>query len=252
MRNPLRLLVCLAALGISASPAPVAAGTLTSATWVSEAFGLWPGASFSVPVTATGGSSGSAVSVSLTLPPFAGGSFGVGGPINTYQQLTLSGVQAITATPGMANVVGSIQGHVTFKNASHTMGSMLDPMTTLARLPLSIGQNGSATTTWVILGSYHYFTVDFYAWTPGTRTFTGLTSMGLALPNEVVMGSFDLTAMGGGSVLLVAPTRISVDGFPAQQRSLAVTRLKLNFVPEPGALLLLGAAALALLRQRRG
>ena len=78
------------------------------------------------------------------------------------------------------------------------------------------------------------------------KTIEDYTARGpLALPN-----SFDLTAMGGGSVLLVAPTRLSIDGGVAQQRTLAVTTLKLSFVPEPGAWLLLAAGALALGRVR--
>ena len=66
------------------------------------------------------------------------------------------------------------------------------------------------------------------------------------------MGSFDLTANGGGTVTLVAPSKITIDGRLLQRRSASFATLKLTFVPEPGALLLLGGAALALVLRARG
>jgi hypothetical protein len=88
-------------------------------------------------------------------------------------------------------------------------------------------------------------TVDFYGWSPGMQTFTGLTSMNATLPDAMVTGSFNLTAMGAGSVLLVSPTRVAIDGALGQRRGVFFTTLQLQFVPEPGALLLLGAGGLA-------
>jgi hypothetical protein len=60
------------------------------------------------------------------------------------------------------------------------------------------------------------------------------------------MGSFNLTANGGGTVTLVSPTKISIDCGLAQRRTAGFTALKMVFVPEPGTLLLLGAGALGL------
>ena len=65
------------------------------------------------------------------------------------------------------------------------------------------------------------------------------------------MGSFNLTAHGGGTVTLVSPTKISIDGRLAQRRTVSVTSLKLHFVPEPASLPLIGAGAAALLLRAR-
>ena len=47
-------------------------------------------------------------------------------------------------------------------------------------------------------------------------------------------------------VTLVSPSRVDIDGPLAVRRTAAFTTLVLNFVPEPGTLLLLGAGALGL------
>jgi hypothetical protein len=63
------------------------------------------------------------------------------------------------------------------------------------------------------------------------------------------MGSFNQVGHnpGGtipvGTVTLVSPTRIAIDGTLAQRRTVSLTTLKMVFAPEPGTLLLLGAGA---------
>jgi hypothetical protein len=66
-------------------------------------------------------------------------------------------------------------------------------------------------------------------------------------------GSFSLSAQGAGTVTLVSPSKVSIDGFVIQRRTASFTTLKLTFVPEPATVLLLGAAAGVLLiaRSRR-
>jgi hypothetical protein len=76
--------------------------------------------------------------------------------------------------------------------------------------------------------------------------FSGLTTVYSALPNVTASGSFNLTANGGGMVTLVSPSVVDIDGALARRRTAAFTSLVLNFVPEPGTLLLLGAGALGL------
>jgi hypothetical protein len=159
----------------------------------------------------------------------------------------------------MADADVGIPGTVIVMTAPHaSMGvdqSMFSVGTrTLLRVPLGFGANGRATNSWfTVLGVPHSLTVDFYAWTPGTRTFTGLTSMSLPLPDVVVMGSFALTGSGGGMVTLVAPTKLTVIGRVADRKTASYTTLKLYFVPEPGTLLLLASAAacLALVGRRQ-
>jgi hypothetical protein len=246
--------VVLASLGLVAAGAQ--AGSLSSATWTTELPGLGPNLPLGVPVIATGTSTSSSLSVSLVLPPFTGGFPVTGGPINTYRVLALGGSQMITAAPSTGGATMGIVGKVDVKLALHVVkganASMFIPgMTTLVRVPLSVGGNGFDTSSFTVSGQFHYLTIDHYAWSPGMQTFTGLTSKLASVPSVMATGSFNLTAMGGGSVLLVSPSRISIDGPLSQRRGVILSTLQLQFVPEPGALLLLGAGGVALLLGRR-
>jgi hypothetical protein len=243
------------ALGFAAAlivAAGAQAGTLTSATWTTEVPGLSPNVPLGVPVIASGASTSSSMSVSLVLPPFQGGVFSTAGPINTFRSLTLSGSQMLTATPSMAGATMGVPGEINIKVAVHVAKGVnasmhIAGMTTLVQIPLSIGGMGSDTGYFTVSGQAHYVTVDHYAWSVGMQTFTGLTSMFSAVPSVMATGSFNLTAMGGGGVLLVSPTRIAIDGPLSQRRGVMLSTLQLQFVPEPSAVLLLGAGGLVLL-----
>jgi hypothetical protein len=273
MRTRLVAIVLAAVLAAAGAEA----GTLTSATWTQEIEGIAltvtdsgatctdpnpahvPGAGFitcpTAGLQATGASTGTAYSVSLTMPLFAFQVFTTGGTINIGTHATLSGAQAIAGNAFSASGSPGIPGAVTVGGAMHTMLSMWTQPAgnTLVQIPLSVGKAGQFTGTWDLLGSPAYITVDFYAWTPGTLTFTGLTSYGMALPDVVAMGTFNLTANGGGTVTLVSPSKIVMNYSVVipLQRSASFATLKLTFVPEPSTLLLLGAGALALLGFRR-
>jgi hypothetical protein len=209
-------------------------------------------------VTASGTSTATSVSVSLSVPQLTSQFFVPGMTIDIALTVTQAGVQLINATPGMVTATPPVQGSVVIMTAVRELMGVNQSMfmiglNTIVQVPLSAGKAGLFTGTFWLLGVTHRMTVDFYAWTPGTLTFTGLTSKLAALPDVVAMGSFALTGMGGGGVTLVSPSRLSIDGSLAQRRTVGFTSLQLNFVPEPGPLLLLAAAAtgLALVRGRR-
>jgi hypothetical protein len=207
-----------------------------------------------VSLGATGSATSTSYNVSLTLPLFSINQFTTGGAVPINTAATLSGPGVVSGTAGMATGITNVGGMVTVKLAAHVMGSMYQAGgagSTLVKLPLSAGKAGTAYQYFKVLTNPHYLTVDFYAWTPGTKTFTGLTSKYLPLPTPTVvaMGSFNLTANGGGTVTLVAPSKISIDGMLAQRRTASFTTLKLTYaptVPEPATLLLLGAGVLGL------
>jgi hypothetical protein len=211
-------------------------------------------------VGASGTASASSYSVSLTMPLFTLNTFTTGGAININTVATFMGSAEITGTASKAAANQGIAGMVTVKVAAHVAkgvnaSQQAAAMTTLVKLPLNIGAAGQETGYFTVLGNGHYITVDFYAWTPHTRTFTGLTSKFVKLddPTVVAMGSVNLTAGGGGTVTLVSPSKISIDGPLAQRRTAGFTSLTMTYAPEPSTLLLLGAgvAGLVLIGSRK-
>ncbi len=271
-------LVLIAAAALSAGSA-THAGPLIAATWTQSIQGVdltvtnasatctstganivqqtitCPGAGLG----ATGSSTASTYSASLTMPFFSLSQFTTGGTFNVNTVVTLSGSQKISGGNSSAGATTGVPGKVTRRLATHvTKGanaSLLIPgfkglPGTLVQVPLSVGKAGTLTGYLEVLSSTHYITVDFYAWTPHTLTFTGLTSKFAPLPTPTVvaMGSFGLTAMGGGTLTLVSPSKISIDGALSQRRTIAsLSTLKLTYAaPEPGLLLLLGAGAAGL------
>jgi hypothetical protein len=233
------------------------AGTLTSATWYQVVDGGFQ-TTQGVPMTrsfgqlgASGTSTASSIGVSLSYPAVSTTVFLPGYPSYDFAvQVQQGGAQVITATPGMGAGAPGVPGTVIVMTAVHTgMGvnqSMFVVGQTLVQIPLSHGKAGQFTNTFSVGGVAHKITVDFHAWTPGTLSFAGLTSLGQPLPNVTAMGSFNLTANGGGTVTLVSPSKVSIDGAVSYRRTASFTTLVLSFVPEPGALLLLAGAALVL------
>jgi hypothetical protein len=207
-------------------------------------------------VGATGSATATSYNVSLTMPLFTLNTFTTGGAININTMATFMGSASINGMASSATANQGIGGQVTVKVAAHVAkgvnASMLQAgKTTLVKLPLNIGVAGTTTGSFTVLGSPHYITVDFYAWTPHTLTFTGLTSKFVPLPTPTVvaMGSTMLTPGGGGTVTLVSPSKISIDGPLAQRRTAGFTELTLTYagVPEPSTLLLLGAGVIGLM-----
>jgi hypothetical protein len=248
---PRWLLLSALALGLAS---PAGAGTLTSASWTQTVSPPIPGIALGFTRTnaqlgAIGSSTSTSISVSLSFPFFATSAVAPATSMVILTRtlaVTLGGSQTIMATAGMADGLPAVPGSVSVK------GHAPDPMDflgTLIRVPLNVGAAGVFTGTFNPLGVYGHVTVDFFAWTPGTLTFGGLTFLSVPIPNVTVMGSFQLTALGGGTVTLVSPSKITTQSTLAPARSLlSVSTLRLTFVPEPGTLLLLATGALVLAR----
>ena len=245
---------------------PATAGTLTSATWtqVVSSPGLGPDPLLTFQrdtdeLGASGSSTTTSINVALSFPPLLTSFFvpkTPNGILDVHVLFSQGGAQAISASPGMGSATPGIPGTLIVMSALHdAMGvnqSMFNVGTnTIVQVPLSVGKAGQFTNTFIILGNAAAFTIDFYAWTPGTIVFTGLTTKLVPLPDVIAMGSFDLTANGGGTVTLVSPSKITAEcALLTTQSILSIATLKLSFVPEPGTLLLLASGAVALLGLR--
>jgi len=236
-------------LGAGASEA----GVLTAATWLQVIQGV-PMTRTTAQLGVAGSSTAGSIGVSLSYPQFTTSFFvpkTVYGVLDLHIKVTQGGAQAITATPSMGNGSPGIDGMVTVRTFTHADAGANASMFMAGVIlpgypqPLSNGMAGQFTTTFFVIAD-HQLTIDFFAWTPHTLSFMDLTSFGGALPDVVAMGSFDLTANGGGTVTLVSPSKLSINGSLGQRRTATFTTLELHFVPEPSTLLLLAAGALGL------
>jgi hypothetical protein len=271
MRRRLSFLLASAAAMLAASA--VSAAPLDSAVWyqvtqgvpMTRSFnaggvcdpdgpgGSPPGACIQLN-NVSGSSTATSIAANLSFPQFTSDFFVPKTPNGTLDlniHITQGGAQAVVATSNSANGSPGVPGTVVVMTAAHIGMGLNQSMfkvgaNTLVAVPLSAGKAGNFTGTFTVVGALHTITVEFYAWTPGTLVFNGLTTKGDPLPQVSAMGSFNLTAGGNGTVTLVSPSKVDIDGSLAQRRTASFTKLSLAFIPEPGAVLLILGGVLGL------
>jgi len=121
-----------------------------------------------------------------------------------------------------------------------------------------VGVGGTSTISSGGTGSIR-MTVQGAPWTVGTVSVSNVTSMG-ATTILTAMGfahgplsNTSTTALPGGVLQLVTASQVSTQGIPGGDLSGQINTLRLEFIPEPGLVLLLssGAAGMALLGRKR-
>src|SRR5262245_24570960 len=188
-----RRLACLG-LFVFALGSAAHAGTLSSATWTTDVFGV----PYGVPIAASGTSSATSISVSVSVPAFTASQFVLDGVLGPHQhvQFLLGGNANITASPSMAAATAGIPGTVIVMTANHMAKGVNASMfaigvANLFHVPLDIGESGTfASSTAIVSGVPISWKVERFAWTVHTQTFTGLTSKGAPIADVVAMGSF--------------------------------------------------------------
>ena len=204
-------------------------------------------------VTSAGSSAGVAVTATLGANVIAGTASLTGvttlPPINSMF-VTVTGHAAGIFTAG-GGTLGNFGGAMTMEGRVKIKA--YSGLVTLMTVPLSVVGNPGATRMWEEAGG-GVVNVTGAGWTTGLRTFmipATTTDGGTQTPRTLSLAGADLRTPGGaGTLVLITPTAVRTNLF-GDIPSFGV--LTLNYVPEPGTLLLVGsgAALLGVLGRRR-
>ena len=247
----MRKLFGLLAIGVFIVAGQASAGALSSASF-KFALGTLPGASFAG-VGATGTAT-SNLSASLNAGTAFNGAFTTSIPTSAAPPLTEIQI-FITKNAGQTFVPNptNLGGNLAFNGVANVygIGGFPGGGAPLLAIPLVLG---SPNTLFKAAGGVAITAVGA-GWTAGVAAVTGVkttTSMNVTNPAGTItaMGSNGLTPGGGGTLVLVSPTKVSTN---ITAPLAAFSTLTLTYIPEPGTLLLLGAgiAGLTALGRRR-
>jgi hypothetical protein len=164
----------------------------------------------------------------------------------------VSAIYVYVQNNAAGNFTGGVPGTVGGAALFTGMATVFVGGGALAVIPLAIGAPGVNFVTVTKKGACTFcLTAIGASWTAGTGAITNVaTSLGGPLQNITVMGNNALSPGGNGVLTLVSPSKVITNltgPIPL------VSVLTLNYVPEPGTLLLLGAgvAGLAALGRKR-
>jgi hypothetical protein len=252
------------------------AGTQASATPFVGTLGISVGTLGTLPFLGAGSGTSTANNVALVGGTFAGS---VTVPVTANPPITA--IKVGIASNGPGSFVGNpLAGTMPIFGAAAVKGNLGGGPITLVGVPFFTGHNPGSTagangvgvggSVLIVVGPGVYLNVYNQAWTEASASVGGLpytyfyhipagkaASMSNAYPylNGTAMytGTDSRTPGGLGQVTLVTPTKVVTNLTGGLLILVVLGTLTLNFVPEPGTLLLLGSgvAGLAMLGRRR-